>query len=268
MVKPDTIHRPANSLAAEAWAEVRELLDRQLSPLGLRAIEALRPCSGDIIVDLGCGAGQTVLQLADQVGPRGRVVGVDIAPLLLDVARERTRGLGNVSFIEGDALALNLPGESVDAFFSRFGVMAFSDPVAAFSNFHRMLKPTGRLAFVCWRSLEENELDYLPLRAAALEHLLDATPFSFAAPPYLRDVLEHAGFKNVSVVAHDQAVTSGDLDAMTTVLLKVGPLGRIVRENPELRGPAEARVRTALAAKGDIARVALRAATWIVTAQA
>jgi SAM-dependent methyltransferase len=268
MVKPDTTHRPANSLAAEAWAEVRELLDRQLSPLGLRAIEALNPRCGDIIVDLGCGAGQTVLQFANHVGPQGRVVGIDIAPLLLDVARKRARGLGNVSFIEGDALALDLPGHSVDAFFSRFGVMAFPDPVAAFSNFHRMLKPTGRLAFVCWRSLEENELDYLPLRAAALEYLVDATPFSFAAPPYLRDVLECAGFKNVSVVAHDQAVTSGDLDAMTTVLLKVGPLGRIVRENPGLRAPAEARVRAALAAKGDTARVALRAATWIVTAQA
>jgi SAM-dependent methyltransferase len=208
------------------------------------------------------------VQLADEVGPRGRVIGVDIAPLLLDAARERTSGLAQVSFIESDALLLDLPGESVDAFFSRFGVMAFSDPVAAFSNFHRMLKPAGRLAFVCWRLLNENELDRLPLQAAALEHLVDATPFSFAAPPHVREVLEKAGFKNISIVAHDQAVTSGDLDAMTTVLLKVGPLGRIVRENPELRGPAEVRVRAALAAKGDAACVALQAATWIVTARA
>jgi len=71
----------------------------------------------------------------------------------------------------------------------------------------------------------------------------------------------------VRITAHDQAVTSGDLDAMTTVLVKVGPLGRIVRENPELRGPAEARVRAALAVRGDPERVALQAATWIVTAR-
>jgi SAM-dependent methyltransferase len=110
--------------------------------------------------------------------------------------------------------------------------MGFPDPAAAFSNFLRMLKPAGRLAFVCWRSLEENELDLLPLRAAGLEHLLDPTPFSFEDPRYVSATLEKAGFKGIRIWAHDQAVTSGDLDAMTTVILKVGPLGRIVRENP------------------------------------
>jgi SAM-dependent methyltransferase len=268
MAKPTPPRRSAGILAAEAGVEVREPLDRQLSPLGLRAIEALAPSSGEVIVDVGCGAGQTVLQLADRVGPGGRIIGVDIAPLLLDAARERARGLGHVRFIECDAAALDLPGASIDAFFSRFGVMAFPDPVTAFSNFHRMLKPAGRLAFVCWRSLAENELDLLPLRAAGLEHLLDPTPFSFADPRYLQDTLEKAGFKDIRIRAHDQAVTSGDLDTMMAVLLRVGPLGRIVRESPELRPSAETRVRAALASKGDPARVALQAATWIVSARA
>jgi SAM-dependent methyltransferase len=258
----------ARDLAAEAWAEVAALLDLQLSPLGVHAMEALAPRSGEVIVDVGCGAGQTVLQLADRVGPEGRVIGVDIAPLLLGVARLRAEGLSQVSFIEGDAVGLDLSGASIDAFFSRFGVMAFLDPSAAFSNFRRMLKPTGRLAFVCWRSLEENELDLLPLRAAGLEHLLDPTPFSFEDPRYVRATLEKAGFKDIRIRAHDQAVTSGDLDAMTTVLLKVGPLGRIVRENPELRLSAETRVRAALATKSDPTRVALQAATWVVSARA
>jgi len=258
----------ARNLAAEAWAEVAAFLDLQLSPLGLRAMEALAPRSGEVIIDVGCGAGQTVLQLAHRVGPEGRVIGVDIAPLLLGVARLRAEGLSQVSFIEGDAVGLDLSGASIDAFFSRFGVMAFPDPVAAFSNFRRMLKPTGRLAFVCWRSLEENELDLLPLRAAGLEHLLDPTPFSFEDPRYVRATLEKAGFKDIRISAHNQAVTSGDLDAMTTVLLKVGPLGRIVRENPELRLSAKTRVRAALATKGDPTRVALQAATWVVSARA
>jgi len=268
MTNPAQTRRPANVLAAEAWAEVREPLDRQLSPLGLRAMEALSPRSGEVIVDVGCGTGQTVLQLANLVGPEGRVIGVDIAPLLLDAARKRASGLGHISFIEGDAVALDLPQASVDAFFSRFGVMAFPDPAAAFSNFRRMLKPTGRLAFVCWRSLEENELDLLPLRAAGLEHLLDPTPFSFQDPRFLRATLNKAGFNDVRIAAHDQAVTSGDLDAMIMVLLKVGPLGRIVRENPELRLSAETRVRAALVTKGDPTRVALQAATWVVSARA
>lgn len=231
-------------------------------------MDALAPRSGEVIIDVGCGAGQTVLQLAHRVGPEGQVVGVDIAPLLLDVARLRAEGLSQVSFIESDAAGLDLSKATIDAFFSRFGVMAFPDPAAAFSNFRQMLKPTGRLAFVCWRSLEENELDLLPLRAAGLEHLADPTPFSFEDPRYVRATLEKAGFKDIGISAHDQAVTSGDLDAMTMVLLKVGPLGRIVRENPELRRSSETRVRAALAAKGDPTRVALQAATWIVSARA
>ena len=138
--------RPPNALAAKAWVEVREPLDRQLSPLGLRAIEALAPRAGEVIVDVGCGTGQTVLQLADIVGPQGHVIGVDIAPSVLEAAPERATGFTGISFIETDAAILDLPEASIDAFFSRFGVMALPQPLRAFSNFHRMLKPTGRIA--------------------------------------------------------------------------------------------------------------------------
>jgi SAM-dependent methyltransferase len=273
MASPTQNPRPqANALAAQAWAEIRELLDLQLSPLGLRAIEALAPKPAEVIVDIGCGAGQTVLQLAQIVGPGGQVIGVDIAPLLLTVARQRAEGLSQVSFIECDALRLDLPKASVDGFFSRFGVMAFADPVAAFANFHRIMRPSGRLAFVCWRSLIENELDLLPLRAAGLEAMLDPTPFSFAKPDYVRATLQTAGFQQISITAHDEAVSSGDLDAMAAVLLRVGPLGgplgKILRENPELRPEAEPRLRAALGARGARSHIALTAATWIVTARA
>lgn len=255
------------ALAAQAWAAVQEPLDRQLSPLGMRAIDALRPEQGEVVVDLGCGTGQTLLQLADRVGRTGRVIGVDISPVLLDVARERTREVEHITFIDGDAAALDLPSQSVDAFFSRFGVMALSDHVAAFSNFRRMLRPGGRIAFICWRSLAENELDLLPLRAAGLEHLADSTPFSFEDARYVRATLESAGFIDVNIVPHDEGVTSGDLETMMTVLMAVGPLGRIMRENPALRAAAEPRVRAALAGLGDPAHVTLNAATWIVSAQ-
>jgi len=87
----------------------------------------------------------------------------------------------------------------------------FPDPAAAFSNFRRMLKPTGRLAFVCWRSLEENELTSCPFGGGP-RHLLDPTPFSFETTLRARHFGE-AGFKDIRISAHDQAVTSGDLDA-------------------------------------------------------
>ncbi len=222
-------------LAGKAWAEVADVLDLQLSPLGLRAIAALAPRIGEAVLDVGCGAGQTVLQLADLVGPPGRVTGVDIAPLPLAVARRRAVGCDQVDFVEGDAQTLALPADSFDAVHSRFGVMAFRDPIAAFSNLRHMLKPAGRLAFVCWRALAENELDVLPLRAAGLEDRLDPTPFSFADPGRIRATLQKAGFRDVAIQPHDETVSSGNLDAMVSVLLQVGPLGKIIRENPDLR---------------------------------
>jgi SAM-dependent methyltransferase len=259
---------PPEFLHAKAWAEAYELIDRQLSPLGLRAIEALGPGSGDIVLDIGCGAGQTLLQLAERVGPEGQVIGVDVAPLLLDIAKRRTAALGQVKLIQADAQFLDLPAGSTNAVFSRFGVMTFNDPVAAFANFRRILRPSGALGFVYWRSLQENELDHLPLSAAGVQATVDDGPFSFADPEHIHRTLEAAGFSEILVRSHDEKVSSGDLDAMTRVLLKVGPLGRIVRENPALRATAEQHLREALAALGDPSRVQLLASVWIVTARA
>jgi len=255
-------------LHATAWAEAYELIDLQLSPLGLRAIEALGVGSGDIVLDIGCGAGQTLLQLAERVGIEGQVIGVDVAPLLLEIARWRTESLSQVRLIQADAQSLDLPSESVDAVFSRFGVMTFNDPVVAFANFRRILRLSGALAFSCWRSLQENELDHLPLSAAGFQSAVDDSPFSFADPQRVRRTLEAAGFSEIVIQAHDEKVSSGNLDAMTWVLLKVGPLGKIVRENPALRATAEPLLREALAALGDPSRVKLLASVWIVTARA
>ncbi len=170
-------------LHATAWAEAYELIDLQLSPLGRRAIEALGLGSGDIVLDIGCGAGQTLLQLAEQVGPEGQVIGVDVAPLLLEIARRRTEPLSQVRLIQADAQSLDLPAESTDAVFSRFGVMTFNDPVAAFANFRRILRPSGALAFSCWRSLQDNELDRLPLAAAGIQSsAVDEKSFQLRRP--------------------------------------------------------------------------------------
>lgn len=255
-------------LHAKAWAEAYELIDLQLSPLGLRAIEMLDPSAGDVVLDIGCGTGQTLLQLAEHVGTEGQVIGVDVAPLLLDIARQRTGPLSQVRLIQADAQSLDLPSESADAVFSRFGVMSFNDPVATFANFRRILRPSGALAFTCWRSLKHNELDHLPLSAAGLQSPVDESPFSFADPEYIRRTLEAAGFGEIIIQSHDEKVSSGDLDAMTRVLLKVGPLGKIVRENPALRTTTEPLLRKALAALGDPSKVELLASVWIVTARA
>ena len=267
MTKPTLDVSEKAALTAQAWVEVCEFLDLQLSPLGMRAISGLSPASGDIVVDIGCGAGQSTLQLAGHVGAEGAVIGVDIAVPLLNLARHRAAHIPQVTFVQADAQRLDLPDQSADGIFSRFGVMAFVDPLAAFTNFRRILKPLGKLAFVCWRELEANELDHMPLQATGLKAMADPTPFSFADAEYLRTMLRAAGFDTITVQASDDAVSSGSLDAMATVLLRVGSLGRILRENPDLRTEAEPKLRAALADHEQDGLVKLRAATWIVTAR-
>jgi SAM-dependent methyltransferase len=260
-------HTSSLELADNARGEVADLLDLQLAPLGLAAMDSLAPQPEQTIVDIGCGAGQTVQQLASRVGPRGHVIGVDIAPRVLEVARSRTAGLSQVELIQADAATLALPDGMADGVYSRFGVMALDDPVAAFANFRRMTRVGGRLAFVCWRSLEENELDLVPLQAAGLDIPIDRTPFKFERRDYVLGVLRSAGYAKIEVEPFDARVSSGNLDAMMTVLTKVGALGKLLREAPALLSSVEPKVRAVLAGARDH-DISLKAATWIVSATA
>jgi SAM-dependent methyltransferase len=258
-----------------AWAEVRELLELQLAPLGRRGLAALAARPGESVLDIGCGGGETALDLVRAVAPDGTVVGIDVSAAVLVFAQRAAQGCERVQFIQADAQVFPFEPASFDAAFSRFGVMFFADPAAAFFNIRRSLRPNGRLAFVCWRALEENPLDILPLRAASA--LLppqpaqdpDAPgPFAFANPDRVRGILERAGFAEIDITAHDELVGSGDLEAMLAVCSRVGALGKILRENPEFRAAALPAVRSALAAHNGPDGVRLNAATWIVTARA
>jgi SAM-dependent methyltransferase len=263
-----------DDVRAAAWAEVREPLELQLAPLGRYALAALRARPGESVLDIGCGGGTTALALTRAVAPDGKVVGIDLSAAVLAFAQRAADGCERVRFVQADAQVFPFEPASFDAAFSRFGVMFFADPTAAFINIRRSLRPSGRLAFVCWRALEENPLDLLPLRAASA-HLPpqpppdpDAGPFSFADPDRVRGILKSAGFAEIEITAHDDQVGSGDLDAMLAVVSRVGALGKILRENPELRAAALPAVRSALAAHDGPDGVRLKAATWVVTARA
>ena len=257
-----------------AWAEVRHLLELQLAPLGRRAIAALAPRSGEHILDIGCGAGETTRDLATVVAPDGKVVGIDLSAAILAHARQGIETGRRVRFIEADAQCFAFETGAFDAAYSRFGVMFFADPIAAFRNIRRSLRPGGRLAFICWRALAENPLDQVPLQAVS-DHVptqptLDPAapgPFAFADPDRVRGILADAGFAEIQVVAHDADVGSGDVDAMLAVCTRVGALGSILREYPELRETVTPAVRSVLARHDGPDGVTLNAATWIVTAR-
>lgn len=236
-------------------------------------MSALSPKRGDYILDIGCGSGQTSIELGEKVGSEGGVLGIDLAPAVLEVARASAKKYAQVRFVQADAQVFPFDPGAYDAAFSRFGVMFFADPVAAFTNIRRALKAGGRIAFVCWRSLEENALDTVPLRAA-YPHLPpqsedpgSAPPFSFSKRDAVRDTLSAAGFEDIEISAHDEEVGSGDFDSMLELTLRVGSLGKIVRESPQLRPLVHRPVQEALAARDGPKGPMLNAATWIVKAR-
>ena len=263
-----------NAGAGETWAALQARLDQQLEPLGRIAMSALAPRAGEHILDIGCGSGQTTHQLATATGKSGSVLGVDISRIMLDVAEARPSSPG-VTFQEADAQTYPFEASKFDAAFSRFGVMFFADPIAAFGNIRRALKSEGRLSFVCWRAPSENPFMTLPMAAAAplLPPMPPAPPstqgpFAFADPDHVRSVLSAAGFSDVDLTSHDQAIGSGDLEQTLTVALKVGPLGAVLRENPDRRDAVIEAVRAALAPHDGPDGIKLPSATWIVTARA
>ena len=266
-----------NGRAGETWVELQRLLDMELRPLGREAQAALAPRPGERVLDIGCGAGETSLDLAAAVAPGGAVLGVDISRTLLELAARRAAEQGTgARFEAADAQVSDFGGNRFDAVFSRFGVMFFADPFAAFANIRKALKPAGRIAFVCWRPPAENPLMTAPFKAA--EPLLPPMPpsdplapgpFALADPERVRRILAEAGFGQVAIRPFDAKVGGWMPEDALIVAQRVGPLGTVLRENPELRPKVLDAVAGELQRHTDAdGKVRLGAAVWIVTATA
>jgi len=264
-----------NETGGPGWVAMQDELDRELSELGLVAMSAMAPRAGERIIDVGCGCGATTLELARRVGPEGGVLGVDISAPMLAVARERAAaaGLTQARFIQADAQVYAF--EPAHGAFSRFGVMFFEDPVAAFENIRRGFKPRGRLAFVCWRPLVLNPWMTVPMNAVA--PLLPSPPpapipgapgpFAFADRDRLFGILRDAGFGAISIDPHDAKVAWGDLETSVRMALRLGPVAALARENPPLQEAMTDAIRAAVAPHLGADGVQLDSASWIVLAK-
>ncbi len=270
-----------DEVAGISWVEAQPLLDRQLAPLGRVVMEAGGVAPGEHVLDVGCGCGDTTLELARRVGPEGRAVGIDVSRPMLAHARARARraGAAGVRFRRVDPQAGGLGERRYQLVYSRFGVMFFTEPERAFRNLWRALRPDGRLAFVCWQGRERNPWITVPMAVAArFVPLPPPLPpdapgmFGLADAGRIRSLLAAAGFVDVRCESREGplAPAGGDPAQAAALYLLVSPVAAALRES----GADEAtRAELAQALHDELARhataqgVRLPSAAWLVTAR-
>jgi SAM-dependent methyltransferase len=268
-----------NGPGGQHWADRQQMQDVMLAPISDLLIDRAKVRTGERILDVGCGCGAITIALAPRVGLSGHVMGIDISGPMLARARQVTPLGAPVDFVLADATVYPFKPGNFDALVSRFGVMFFAEPALSFANMRKGLRPSGRLAFICWREPRENPFFMAPLQAV-YKHVPklpppgpdDPGPFAFASESRVHRILSEAGFSNIKMEPHnlalDIAVGRG-LDAAVKSTLEIGPAARALAEQtPDLRAAATNSIREALApyVKGEA--VPLPASVWIVTASA
>jgi SAM-dependent methyltransferase len=266
-----------NRTAGKRWTDRQEEQDLVLRPVSDLLVAVADAKSGDRVIDIGCGCGDTTIDFSARVSPGGEVVGLDISEPMLARARERAAKSLPARFVLADATVYDFEPKWADLAVSRFGVMFFADPAGSFANLRKGLQPGARLAFVCWREAKQNPWMMIPLREARKHapplpetNPEDPGPFALADESRVRRVLSAAGFADVAVTAQDLdldiAIGRG-LEAAVAGALGIGPTSRILDGQPEaVRAAATQDIRKALAERAQGDSVPLGAAVWIVTA--
>src|SRR2546430_2677969 len=222
--------------AVAHWVTNQARYDRMHAPFTARILEAAALRPGANVLDVGCGCGGTTLAAARLVAP-GRVLGLDLSGPMLARARSdaEAAGLAHAGVQQGDAQVFPLGPASFDTVISRFGVMFFADPVAAFANIRSATRPGGRLVFACWQPLAANQWLLVP-GAALAEHLPPPAPvpadgpgmFAFADPDRLRPILAAAGWRDVEIASEHASILvgGGGTGGAAVPVLPTGTQGR------------------------------------------
>jgi SAM-dependent methyltransferase len=282
---------PANEESTEAWSgplferfvRFRPYVAEGLGAHGEVAMAAHPPAAGDRVLDIGCGFGDTTLRLAGLVGDEGEVVGVDVAPPFVELAREEAAeaGIGNVSYRVGDVQIADLGGP-FDYAFSRMGVMFFANPVQALRNVRAAMRPGGRVNFVVWRRKLDNDWvreaelvveGYLEHPEETEEPTCGPGPFSMADADTVTEQLSIAGFEAIELRRSDLPLRIGAaLDDAVDLVMSIGPAGEVLRlwgdRAEEIRPKITAEIRAALEKFETDDGILAPSSTWIISAVA
>jgi ubiquinone/menaquinone biosynthesis C-methylase UbiE len=272
-----------NGDAGQNWAREDGRMAALLNPVAEALLDHLQPEQGIRALDIGCGGGSQSLLLAQRIGASGKVVGIDISEPMLAIAQQRAAAdnsdIAALKFLRADAQVHNFENGSFDLLYSRFGVMFFDDPEAAFSNLRPALNSTGKLGFCCWPEPKENAFFQVPLKAV-LEHVPPPEPppagapgpFAFADPERVKRILTDAGFQKVDVSPFETTLKFGretDLKTASLELAKLGAAGRLLADQDDrTRARALASIERALAPYFKDGALHFPTKIWFVTAAA
>jgi SAM-dependent methyltransferase len=265
-----------NGRPARVWVAEAERFDRMLAPFGRRLLVAAALGAGERVLDVGCGNGAVTIEAARAVGPQGMTTGLDLSAPMLELAGRRANEQAvAVNFVRGDAQTATFE-QPFDVAISRFGVMFFDDPEAAFANLAAAVRSGGRLCFVCWQDLLANEWLAVPAVAIAahvgipdLPEPGAPGPFALADAERTRDLLSSAGWGDVVVQAHQDDMAMGRDPEDVLAFMLADEMGRRLVDGKD-PDAVKAGTEAALEAlRGHVTPdgVVLRGAYWLVTAR-
>jgi SAM-dependent methyltransferase len=240
-----------NEVSGPKWIRHEALQEASLARIADLLLSAAAPAAGELVLEIGCGTGTLLEPLSCLVGPTGSVTGIDISATMLTLARKRAPS--GVALMEADVQTTALGGP-YDLMLSRFGVMFFTDPVAAFANLRGALRPTGRLSFVCWGELADNPhwrdaLDVASQFVGPPEPREPHAPgpLAFADPDWVTTVLTKAGFRAPRVRSARVPLVYPSAEAAAELAVRMGPAGALITER-HADAPTIAAIKARLAA--------------------
>jgi SAM-dependent methyltransferase len=249
------------------------LLDDEVRPHNERFRAAAQVGSGNRVLDIGCGTGQSTREAA-RAASGGSALGVDLSAQAVDLARQLSEqeGLRNVTYLQADAQVHRFPPRRFDLCISRFGTMFFADPVAAFSNIGMALRPGGRLVMLVWQGRDRNEWSTAIRQAIAGPDAQDRPgpdPFALGDPAVAGGILAASGFAGVGFTDVDEPVYYGPDPAVAydLVLGLRDPKDLLAGLDAAAAGSARQRLRATLAEHDTGSGVFFGSRAWIITAR-